>query len=88
MCLKAISRTRWPNTHPTRRGVSGPLISATWPELIERTPHAAPALIEHVRVDHRRAHIPMSQQLLDGSDVVARLEFTSAAKSDDGQTHN
>jgi len=58
------------------------LVSATWrqrhgrDELIERTPHAAPTLVEHVCVDHhhRRADIAVAQQFLDGSDVVARFE--------------
>lgn len=43
-------------------------------ELIERTPHPAPTLIEHVRVNHRGAYIAMPQQLLDRSDVVPGLE--------------
>jgi hypothetical protein len=42
--------------------------------LIERAPHATPALVEHVRIDHRRAHIAMTQELLDRTDIVARFE--------------
>jgi len=42
-----------------RCGISGSPACGTRSELIERAPHAPPALIEHVRVNHRRAHIPM-----------------------------
>ena len=56
-CLKAISRTRYPDIRATLRGISGSSASGTWPELIDRTPHAAPALIEHVRVDHQPSRI-------------------------------
>jgi hypothetical protein len=34
-------------------------------QLIERTPHATPTLVQHVAVDHRRRHIAASQQFLD-----------------------
>jgi hypothetical protein len=30
--------------------------------------------LQHVRVDHRRAHVPVPEQLLNGTDVVAVLE--------------
>jgi hypothetical protein len=43
-------------------------------ELVERAPHAASTLIEHVGVDHRRAHVAMPQELLDRPDVVSRFE--------------
>jgi hypothetical protein len=42
--------------------------------LIEGTPHSAPTLVEHVRVDHRRADIAVAQQFLDRPDVMARFE--------------
>jgi len=42
-------------------------------KLIERTSHAATALIEDMRKDHRRAHITMTEQLLDGPDAVPSL---------------
>ena len=41
---------------------------------IQRTHHAAPAAIEHVRVDHRRADVGMTEQLLHGANVVARFK--------------
>jgi hypothetical protein len=37
---------------------------------VERAPHPEPAAIQHVRVDHRRADVPVPQQLLDRPDVV------------------
>jgi hypothetical protein len=43
-------------------------------QLVERAPHATPALVEHVRIDHRRAHVAMTEELLDRSDIVARFE--------------
>jgi len=42
--------------------------------LIERTSHAAPAAVEDMRVHHRGLDARMTQQLLDGTDVVARLQ--------------
>ena len=42
--------------------------------MIEGTPHSAPTLVEHVRVDHRRADIAVAQQFLDRPDVMARFE--------------
>jgi hypothetical protein len=57
----------------TRR-ISGSKKSGTCPKLIERTLHAASTLIEYVCVNHRRAHISVSKQLLDRADIVARLE--------------
>lgn len=41
---------------------------------IDRAPHTASPAVQHVRVDHRRAHIAVAQQLLDCANVVARLE--------------
>lgn len=43
-------------------------------ELIERAVHAAPALVQDVRVDHGCPHVTMSEQLLHGSDVIPVLE--------------
>ena len=42
--------------------------------LFQRAFDAAAALVQHVRVDHRRLHVGMAQQLLDRADVVARLQ--------------
>ena len=41
---------------------------------VEGAPDGASALIEDVRVDHRCGDIPMTEQLLDGADVVAVLK--------------
>ena len=43
-------------------------------EAIRGTPYRAPAAVEHMRVDHSRADVPMSKKLLDRADVVAILE--------------
>ena len=43
-------------------------------QAIERTHDTATTAIEHVRVDHRRADVRMTQQLLHRSDVVPRFE--------------
>src|SRR2546430_14439090 len=37
---------------------------------IQRTPHSNPRLPHHMRVNLRRAHIFVSEQFLDGSDIV------------------
>lgn len=44
------------------------------PQPVQRTPHATAAPIQHMRVDHRRTHIPVAKQLLDRPDVIAGLE--------------
>ena len=41
---------------------------------IQRTLHPARAALHYVRVDHRRAHIGMAQQLLHRANVIARFE--------------
>jgi hypothetical protein len=40
-------------------------------KLIQRTPYASSAAVEHMRVDHRRAHVGVTQKLLDRADVGA-----------------
>jgi len=42
--------------------------------LVERAPHTISALVEHVRIDHRRAHVAIAEQFLDCPDVVPRFE--------------
>jgi hypothetical protein len=49
-----------------------PSPSAPWRKLIERASDAAATMVEDVRVDHRRTHITMPQQLLDHVDAVSR----------------
>ena len=43
-------------------------------QTVDRTPDAERPAIEHVCVDHRRAHVPMAEQLLDGPNVITVLE--------------
>src|SRR5665647_2730538 len=43
-------------------------------ESVERAAHTGGPEAEYVRVDHRGAHVPVAEQLLDGADVVAGLE--------------
>ena len=48
-----------------------------WPrpsQPVQRARHPAPALVQHIRVDHRRADIGMAQQLLHGTDVLPSLQ--------------
>ena len=41
---------------------------------VERTSHAAAALVEDVRIDHRRVHVGMAEAFLDGTDVIPSLK--------------
>jgi hypothetical protein len=41
---------------------------------IDRAPHTPTTTLENVRVDHRRPHIRMTQQLLNRPDVVPVLD--------------
>src|SRR5713101_3099847 len=41
---------------------------------VERAFHAPAALVEHVRVDHRRGNVLVPEELLDRAYVVAGLE--------------
>jgi len=41
---------------------------------IERREHAAGAAVQHVRVDHRRVHVRVAEQLLDRADVLPALQ--------------
>ena len=44
------------------------------PGLVERAPHAATATVQDMGVDHGGADVLVSEELLDGADVVAVLE--------------
>lgn len=48
--------------HHTPQDTPQYLLLASQP--IRRTPHPQPPAIQHVRVDHRRAHVRMPQQFL------------------------
>jgi len=41
---------------------------------MERASHSPSAAIEHMGVDHRRANVAVSKQLLDRPNVVAAFE--------------
>jgi hypothetical protein len=43
-------------------------------QAIQRTCHAPPAAIEHVGVNHCRAHVLVAEEFLHGADVVAGLK--------------
>lgn len=45
-----------------------------WSETIDRAFYARAATVEHVRVDHRRLDAAVTEQFLDGSDVVPAFE--------------
>jgi hypothetical protein len=55
------------NGRSTKEQVQRPALSIEWAD------NPAPAAVEDVRVDHGRAHVLVSEQLLHGADVVARL---------------
>jgi hypothetical protein len=41
---------------------------------IQRTPHAHPRLLHHVRIKLRRRHVPVPEQILDGPNVRPALQ--------------
>ncbi len=41
---------------------------------INRTDHPHRPLVEHMRVDHRRLHVGVAQEILGGPDVLPRLK--------------
>ena len=43
-------------------------------QAVGRAPHAERPSVEHVRIDHRRAHVLVAKQLLDRADVIAVLQ--------------
>jgi hypothetical protein len=43
-------------------------------EIVDRAPHTQTAAIQDVSVDHRGAHVGVTEQLLHSADVGARLE--------------
>ncbi len=69
-------RRRRPQRHSTPRpGLRFPLLSpARTGYAVERAPDAQASAVQHVRVEHGRAHVPVPEQLLNRADVVARLE--------------
>jgi len=60
--------------HPATAGAAGAATTNTAPQPIERVAHAEWTLLQHVRVEHRRAHILVTEQLLHGAEVAAVFE--------------
>ena len=46
----------------------------TWRSPIERTLHAKPGTVQYVRVDHRRAHVSVTEEFLHSPNVRAGFE--------------
>jgi hypothetical protein len=55
---------------PSRQDAPRPALQ----QRIQRTAHPMPAAVQHVRIDHRRRHVRVPEQLLHRADVVARLQ--------------
>src|SRR6476659_5616012 len=74
-CCCNLMRLGWPrqpNTTRTRMAAAKRGRERSPP--VRRTPHPPPSSIQHVRVDHRRAHTLVAEQFLHRADVVAVLE--------------
>ena len=57
------------------RHIRSPVVgSPPRPELIERAPYSSPALVEHMRVNHGRRHVAMTEQFLDRPNVVPAFQ--------------
>ena len=68
-------RLRWTSAYrATDRKITDESPRAIVREPIQRRPDACGPAVQHVRVDHRRPDVAMSQELLDCPDVVAVLE--------------
>jgi len=46
-------------------------------ELVQRTRHPTPALVQHMGVDHRGRNVGVAEQFLHRADVVAAFEQVS-----------
>src|SRR5687768_8920028 len=56
------------------RRARAPAVGGELRKPVGRALHAPGTAIEDVRVEHRRAHVSVSEELLHGADVVAVLE--------------
>lgn len=43
-------------------------------DLVKGATHTALTSVQNVRVDHRRRHVPVPEQFLDGANVVSNLQ--------------
>jgi hypothetical protein len=50
------------------------------------TQHTTGAAIQHMRIDHRRLHVTVTQQLLNGSNVVTTLQQVGGKRMPKGVT--
>ena len=55
-------------------------------QTVGRAYDPVPATVQDMRVDHRRAHVGMAQQLLDGADVVAVRQQLRRKRMPEGVT--
>jgi len=55
----------------------GPRAAFIFSEPVEGTLHALPAPVQDMGIAHRRLHILVAEQFLNGADVVAGLEQVS-----------
>src|SRR5262249_26250583 len=55
-------------------------------DVVGGTPDARRALVQDVRVDLRRGHVPVTEQLLHGADVAAVLEAVGGERVAQGVT--
>lgn len=53
---------------------------------IQRTPHPSSPSVQHVRMHHRRRHIPMPEEFLDRSDAIAGFEKMRRERVSEGMT--
>ena len=67
LCLSDKQTRRW---RISRYGLAPPAGVSR----VEGTANATGAAVQDVCVDHRRAHVLVAQQLLDGADIVAFLK--------------
>src|SRR6476619_4127087 len=69
-CLTCYSLAK--RNHTARLSMQHNKISTL--QLVRWTPHPYPIPVQHVRVDHRRTHVRMAEELLNRPDVVAVLQ--------------
>lgn len=55
---------------------------------VERTGHTAADVAQDVRVDHGRGQLPMADQFLNGTDIVAALRRSNQKPTDFGRSQS
>lgn len=58
----------------TQQDIPSAQVEHTPSQTIERAAYTPSSSVQHIRVDHRGAHILVSQKLLDDADVIALFE--------------